>query len=117
MKTTTTKNQETGAQSSTILPYSKTLVSRPFQCTHLKGRPGTWLQGQVGPNSSHYTASSPMWFILPDRDGLEQRGTVTTSEMSSSIVPIFSPTPLYQGAWTPQSQGEGTLWAEVKSQL
>lgn len=37
------------------------------QC--LKGRPGTWLQGQVSPNSSHHTASSPMWLVLPDWDG------------------------------------------------
>lgn len=91
---------------------SEPLILLLFQSTHLKGCPGTWLQGQVGPNSSYYTASSPMRFVLPDWDGLEQRATATTSEMSSSIVPILSPTPLYQGDWILRSQGQGTLWGK-----
>lgn len=66
--------KESGVQKQHHPPLlSGSLLSLPFQRTHLKGRPGTWLQGQVGPDSSHYTASSPMRLVLPDWDGLEQR--------------------------------------------
>lgn len=73
-------------------PLSHTLWATIFQLTYLKGCPGTWLQGQVGPNSSHYTSSSAMRLILPDWDGLKHRETATTSEKNPTTVPILSPT-------------------------
>lgn len=54
-------------RSSIHLPYTE-----PFLYTHLKGCPWTGLQGEIGPNSSYHTASSPMWLVLPDWDSLEK---------------------------------------------